>query len=280
MLPEPTEKHQPWPGNRDLFSPTAGNRAGLCACPSLRLEKPTFPSRETPNSHSHTHTAALCSPSPEPGGMTRRALCTGQPPGTPTAGPQSLIPILAPGHGAPNSNVWSCQELEGTCSKGMILEGTRDRSPPSPGDIPRTALLRVARTDIVLLSLSPCRTQPQPRLGMFNELRTKLLPPQQTPSDGRNPPKAAITQLRRIWVTAVSHGHPESDSTLLEGPDPAADFPGRGSKTPRKGKDGRTSPADPSPASSGMLPGQEMGSKCIPCQPFRVEPGAFSTWVW
>lgn len=142
--------------------------------------------------------------------------------------------------------------------------GDKGHEPPSPGDIPRTALLRVARTDIVLLSLSPCRTQPQPQLGMFNELRTKLLPPQQTPSDGRNPPKAAITQLRRIWVTAVSHGHPESDSTLLEGPDPAADFPGRGSKTLRKGKDGRTSPADLSPASSGMLPGQEKGSKCIP----------------
>lgn len=112
---------------------------------------------------------------------------------------------------------------------------------------------------------------------MFNELRTKLLP-QQTPSDGRNPPKPAITQLRRIWVTAVSHGHPESDSTLLEGPDPAADFPGRGSKTQkRKGKDGRTSPADPPPASSGTLLRQERGSKCIPrpaLQPFPALPSA------
>lgn len=143
--------------------------------------------------------------------------------------------------------------------------GDKGQEPPQPRGHPQDCPVgRVAQTDIVLLTLSPCRTQSQPRVGMFNELRTKLLPPQQTPSDGRNPPKAAITQLRRIWVTAVSHGHPESDSTLLEGPDPAADFPGRGSKTPREGKDGRTSPADLSPASSGMLPGQEKGSKCIP----------------
>lgn len=70
----------------------------------------------------------------------------------------------------------------------------------------------------------------------------------------------------------MSHGHPESDSTLLEGPDPAADFPGRGSKALRKGRiDGHHLQTLQQPDT----PGAGEGSKCIPrpaLQPFPKSP--------
>lgn len=217
---------------------------------------------------SHTHTSALCLPSPSPGGRQEELCAPGSPQGPP-AWTRSLIPILAPGHGAPNPNAW---RGKGPAAKGRPRGwGTRDRRPPRPGDIPRAALLRVARTDIVLLSLSPRRT-----LGMFNELQALG----KTPSDGRNPPKPAITQLRRIWVTAVSHGHPESDSTLLEGPDPAADFPGRGSKTLRKGRmDGhhlqipRQPTAGRSPGRSGVKAHPSPCTSALPSRARSFPPG-------
>lgn len=184
MLPEPTEKHQPWPGNRDLFRPVAGNRAGLCACPSLPLEKPTFPSRETPNGH--TYTAPLCVPSPEPGGPTSRALCSeapGSPHGPPHPAPSTRTPESDPGPGPrarsskpkrvelPGLQGWlggNARSWKGPAAKGGSC-GDRGQEPPSPGDIPRAALLQVAQTDIVLLSLSPQKAQPRPQLQALDK---------------------------------------------------------------------------------------------------------------
>lgn len=60
-------------------------------------------------------------------------------------------------------------------------------------------------------STALCTAQPCPQLRT-SQKRSKLLP-QQTPCEATNPPDAAIAQLLRIWVSAVSHGHPGSDST-------------------------------------------------------------------
>lgn len=216
-----------------------------------RWKNQHFPAGK-PQTVTHTH-HRLCVPSPEPVGPTRGALCRPHGPPEPAPSTQTPEPDPNPGPRARSSKPKRV-ELPGA---GRDLEhrddpgGTRDA-----GDTPRAALLRVARTDIDGHSR---RTQPWGCLTS-SRLRTKLLP-QQTPSDGRNPPKPAITQLRRIWVTAVSHGHPESDSTLLEGPDPAADFPGRGSKALRKGRiDGHhpQTPQQPDTPAAGE------GSKCIP----------------
>lgn len=79
----------------------------------------------------------------------------------------------------------------------------------------------------------------------------------------------------------MSHGHPESDSTLLEGPDPAADFPGRGSKTPKKGRiDGHHLQTPPHQPPAGRSPGTRGGQSSSPflhfspSQPFPAETGA------
>lgn len=123
----------------------------------------------------------------------------------------------------------------------MLLVGTG--APPAWGHIPSTARLWMAQPDVTegcRNPVTPSRTSPQPRLrpGMFNMIQAPAkTPSQQTPSDATNPADPAVTQLRRrIWVTAVSHGHPESDSTLLAGPDPAAGFPGRDSEPVRRGR--------------------------------------------
>lgn len=120
-LPEPADKHQPWPANRDLFSPTAGNREGLCACPSLPLEKPTFPCRETPNSH--THTPPLVHAQPRARGPDKKSFV--QPPRTPTAGSETRTPEPDPNPGPrARSSKPKRVELPGAGrSRGMTLGG-------------------------------------------------------------------------------------------------------------------------------------------------------------
>lgn len=71
-----------------------------------------------------------------------------------------------------------------------------------------------------------------------------------------------IPQLRRIWVTAVSHGHPESDSTLLEGPDPAADFTRRDSKTMRRGRT-NSRHLQTSPTATSQAPPRQEGRRTL-----------------
>lgn len=209
MLPEPTEKHQPLPGNRDLFRPVAGNRAGLCACPSLPLEKPTFPSRETPNGH--THTAPLCVPSPEPGGPTSRALCSeapGSPHGPPHPAPSTRTPESDPSPGPrarsskpkcvelPGLQGWlwgECQELEGTCSKGRILRGQGTGAPPPRGH--PQGCPAAGGTD------RHCPAEPVP---------TKGTAPSPAPGSGQNSfpskllPTAEILRSPRLRSSAVS----------------------------------------------------------------------------
>lgn len=225
-----------------------------------RLEKITFPLAGNPE---QTHTRHRCVfPAREPeGGPTNRALCSEAPRG-PYGPPRLALSTRTlgtwpqrhrPQRGAPNPspNARSCRELQGTRSKGA-MQGCSwggDRSSPSPGAHPQ--LLPCCgwhswTSPWAAASLSPCRTRPHaghspvPSQGCSTSSRLQLkLLPQQTPSDATNPPDPAITQLCRIWVTAVSHGHPESDSMQLQGPDPAADFPKRDSKTVRRGRTDR-----------------------------------------
>lgn len=209
MLPEPTEKHQPWPGNRDLFRPVAGNRAGLCACPSLPLEKPTFPSRETPNGH--TYTAPLCVPSPEPGGPTSRALCSeapGSPHGPPHPARSTRTPESDPSPGPrarsskpkrvelPGLQGWlggNARSGKGPAAKEGSC-GDRGQEPPSPGDNPQ-GCPAAGGTD------RHCPAEPVP---------TKGTAPSPAPGSGQNSfpskllPTAEILRSPRLRSSAVS----------------------------------------------------------------------------
>lgn len=225
-----------------------------------RLEKITFPLAGNPE---QTHTRHRCVfPAREPeGGPTNRALCSEAPRG-PYGPPRLALSTRTlgtwpqrhrPQHGAPNPspNARSCRELQGTRSKGAMQGcswgGTG--APPAQGHIPSScpAAGGIAGHRRGLQRAFPPAehvptqgTAPFPSQGCSTSSRLQLkLLPQQTPSDATNPPDPAITQLCRIWVTAVSHGHPESDSMQLQGPDPAADFPKRDSKTVRRGRTDR-----------------------------------------
>lgn len=195
------------------------------------LEKTTFP--PTGNPKLTRHRCAF--PAREPGGGTDKQSfvlrSSPQPLRTPHAWPQKHRPP----HGAPDLSP-NCREAAEN-RKGPPAKGPRTDAPGGTG-APRPSL-RTHPQDCPAVggtaghhqglkrALYPHRAHPH-RQSWGCLTSSRLWPqllPQQTPSDGTDPPDPALTQLCRIWVTAVSHGHPESDSTLLEGPDPAVDFP-------------------------------------------------------
>lgn len=242
MLLEPREGCQPWPGNSISFSRGQEQSGAVClpvpACPrtpspAARTGKTTFPLAGNPK---QTHTRHRCV-FPARGGR-QVELCALKYHTAPTD-PQCL---------SPKPNTWGCGELQGTCSKGDSGDAPwGDRGLPAQRGHPQdsTARHHHCSDPVPKLSRSPGRAQPRPQPGTLHKLQAAA----KTPSNTSNPPDPMITQLHLIWVPTVSHRHPGSDSTLREGPDPAAGVPRRDRRTVRRGRTDRHH-RDPLPTAS------------------------------